>query len=123
MSQTTTVIAKVLRKRMTDAEQLLWRHLRAHRLHGAKFKRQQPIGRYIVDFVSFEARLIVEVDGGQHQGRVADQIRDSWLESQGFKVLRFWNNEVLTESMAVVERIANSCTPSPRPSPTRGEGE
>ena len=111
MSQRTTVVAKVLRKRMTDAEQMLWRHLRAHRLHGAKFKRQQPIGSYVVDFVCFEARLIIEVDGGQHQDSQADRLRDSWLESQGFRVLRFWNHEVLSESVAVAERIASFCAP------------
>lgn len=91
-----TTTAKALHKRMTDAEQFLWRQLRAHRLVEAKFKRQQPIGPYIVDFVCFEARLVIEVDGGQHQDCNTDRIRDAWLESQGFRVLRFWNHEVLT---------------------------
>ena len=122
MSQHHTPIAKALRRRMIDTEQFLWRHLRAHRLHGIKFKRQQPIGSYIVDFVCFEARLVIEVDGGQHQACEADRMRDAWLASQGFKTLRFWDHEVLTESAAVLERIIALLPPLPRPSPTRGEG-
>lgn len=117
-----TTTAKALHKRMTDAEQFLWRQLRAHRLVEAKFKRQQPIGPYIVDFVCFEARLVIEVDGGQHQDCNTDRIRDAWLESQGFRMLRFWNHEVLTESVAVLEKIAAFLPPLPHPSPTRGEG-
>ena len=81
--------AKTLRQNMTDAEQLLWRHLRAHRLDGQKFRRQQPIGPYVVDFVHFGARVIVEADGGQHNDNADDQVRDTWLAEQGFKVLRF----------------------------------
>ena len=72
--------AKSLRQSMTDAEQLLWRHLRAHRLNGEKFRRQQPLGPYIVDFVHFSARLIVEADGGQHNSSTRDTQRDAWLE-------------------------------------------
>lgn len=123
MSQYHTPIAKALRRRMTDTEQFLWRHLRAHRLHGIKFKRQQPIGSYIVDFVCFEARLVIEVDGGQHQACESDRIRDTWLESQGFKVLRFWNHEVLTESVAVLERIIALLFLSPAPLPRGERGE
>ena len=117
-----TVIAKALRKRMTDAERSLWKHLRAHRLQGTKFKRQQPIGCYIVDFVCFEARLVVEVDGGQHQASEADQVRDSWLRAQGFKVLRFWNDEALAQPIVVLERIMSFLPPLPNPLP-RGERE
>ena len=115
MPDRSTHIAKALRRRMTDTERHLWTQLRAHRLARWKFKRQQPIGPYIVDFVCFEARLVIEVDGGQHQGSEADRIREAWLEAQGFRVLRFWNNEVLTEMPAVLERIAEALSPSPPP--------
>jgi very-short-patch-repair endonuclease len=97
--------SKFLRQNMTDAETLLWRYLRAHRLHGAKFRRQQPIGPYIVDYVHFEARLIVEADGGQHNDSHRDTRRDEWLSSQGFRVLRFWNNEILSNPESVLEQI------------------
>lgn len=116
--------AKSLRKRMTDAESLLWRHLRAHRLSGQKFRRQQPIGAYIVDFVHFGARLVIEADGGQHSACASDVARDAWLTSQGFRVLRFWNNEILqnTESVLAVIADALAAPLSPVPSPARGEG-
>ena len=71
--------AKHLRRNMTDAEHVLWRHLRAHRFDGQKFRRQQPIGPYVVDFVHFGARLIVEADGGQHAVSPKDVVRDAWL--------------------------------------------
>jgi very-short-patch-repair endonuclease len=127
---TTLRQAKVLRSNMTDAERRLWYLLRAHRFKEIKFKRQAPIGRYIVDFVSFERRLVVEVDGGQHADNEADLRRTRWLEDQGFRVLRFWNNEVLNNTGAVLDAIvAASANPSPGtplrgapPSPTRGEG-
>jgi very-short-patch-repair endonuclease len=116
---------------MTEAERRLWYFLRAHRFKGMKFKRQAVIGRYIVDFVSFQRRLVVEVDGGQHADNEADGRRARWLEGQGFRVLRFWNNEVLSNSGGVLDVImAASENPSPGtplrgapPSPTRGEGK
>lgn len=119
--------AKTLRQNMTDAERLLWRHLRAHRLAGEKFRRQQPLGPYVADVVHFGARLVIEVDGGQHNGSQHDQRRDVWLETQGFKVLRFWNDDVLLRTQAVLEVIwgelpASSFTLSPNPSPVKGEG-
>ena len=118
--------AKHLRRNMTDAEKLLWRHLRGHRLAGQKFRRQQPLGPYVVDFVHFGARLIVEADGGQHDTSVKDAQRDEWLKGQGFRVLRFWNNEILLNTddvLAVIfEVVGDSCSPSPQPSPARGEG-
>ncbi|EKF74105.1 hypothetical protein A11A3_10616 [Alcanivorax hongdengensis A-11-3] len=114
--------AKELRKNMTDAERLLWRHLRARRLNGQKFRRQQPLGPYIVDFVHFGERLIVEADGGQHNGSHKDWQRDAWLRDQGFQVLRFWNNDILQNVEAVLAVIFNAVTPSPCPSPARGEG-
>lgn len=120
-----TVNARELRKRATDCERLLWLHLRAHRLQGFKFRRQQPIGPYIVDFVCFEARCIVEADGGQHREQAKyDARRDAWLTSQGFTVLRFWNNEILANTDGVLETILAACraagSPSPQPLPHRG---
>ena len=114
--------AKVLRSKQTDAEQRLWYHLRAHRFMGLKFKRQKPLGRYIVDFVCLERRLIIEIDGGQHAEQMAyDQHRDAWLRSQGYTVLRFWNNDVMQQLENVLEQIR--CSLSPSLSPTRGKGE
>ena len=98
--------AKRMRHHPTEAETQLWRQLRAGRLCAYKFKRQQPIGRFIVDFVCFEARLVVELDGGQHaQHLVQDEVRTQWLQSQGFKVLRFWNDEALCDVQGVLEEI------------------
>ena len=113
-----TAIVKALRRRMTDTERSLWRHLRAHRLASGKFKRQQPLGPYIVDFVCFRARLVIELDGGQHQDSDTDRSRDAWLEGQGFRVLRFWDNEVLTNLPAVLEKISGFLAPSPPPPST-----
>ncbi len=98
-------LAKDLRKKATDAEKSLWQHLRAQQLEGFKFRRQQPIGNYIADFVCFEKRVIVELDGGQHAIEGKDNKRDKWLTSQGFKVLRFWNHEALTNVNGVLEVI------------------
>lgn len=98
--------AKYLRSHQTDAEQRLWYHLRAHRFMNLKFKRQLPIGSYIVDFVCLEYRLIIEADGGQH-GDETDQLRDAWLKAQGFTLLRFWNHEILQQTEAVLESIRN----------------
>jgi very-short-patch-repair endonuclease len=120
-----TAKAKELRRNSTDAERVLWRQLRAHRLARYKFRRQQPIGRYIVDFVCFEKQLIIELDGGQHAEQVAyDSERSAWLRSQGFRVLRFWNHEVLQDTEAVMKVILNECeraAPSLCLSPTGGE--
>ena len=80
---------------MTDAERALWRLLRDRRIDGWRFRRQEPIDRYIVDFVCFDARLVIEVDGGQHFASEADKERDAYLRSQGFRVLRLWNTDVL----------------------------
>lgn len=114
--------AKALRSQQTDAEQRLWYHLRAHRFMGLKFKRQKPVGRYIVDFVCLEHRLIVELDGGQHAEQIAyDQDRDEWLRGQGYTVLRFWNNDVMQNLEGVLEQIRLAL--SPNPSPTSGRGE
>jgi very-short-patch-repair endonuclease len=104
-----TNVARSFRKKPTEAEKLLWRHLRAKRLGGLRFRRQQPIGNYIVDFVCFEKRLIIEVDGGQHATQKEKDIeRDKWFSEQGFRVLRFWNNEVLRDISIVMELIRRS---------------
>ena len=98
--------AKALRKHQTDAEQKLWFYLRGKRFDGVKFKRQKPIGFYIVDFVAANEKLVIELDGGQHQERLAyDQERTRYLESCGYRVLRFWNDECLTQTEAVLEQI------------------
>ncbi len=86
--------AKQLRSNMTDVETKLWQQLRAKRFESYKFRRQVPIGAYIVDFICFEKRLIIELDGSQHEGSTYDQKRDAWLSSQDFRVLRFWNNAI-----------------------------
>ena len=92
---------------MTDAERKLWRGLRMRQMYGFKFRRQFQLGSYIVDFVCLEARLVIEVDGGQHADEIyGDAQRDAWLISQNFRVLRYWNNQVLTELDAVLADIA-----------------
>ncbi len=115
--------ARELRKNPTDAERRLWARLRRQQIEGRQFRRQAPIGRYIVDFVCFARKLIVEVDGGQH-GVDADAERTSWLEGEGFRVLRFWNNDVLGNTDAVVEAIRDvlreritGSSPPPNPPP------
>jgi very-short-patch-repair endonuclease len=100
--------AKSLRTNMTDAEAKLWRALRAHRFVGHSFRRQAPIGPFIVDFVSYRAMLIVEVDGGQHASNAGDQRRDAFLHARGFQVLRFWNNDVLINAEGVLVAIAEA---------------
>jgi very-short-patch-repair endonuclease len=110
---------------MTNAEKRIWYRLRAHRFSGASFRRQFAIGAYVVDFVCLECRLIVEIDGGQHSENASDASRDAWLRSQGFEVLRFWNNDVLSNTNGVLERIAQAIQDAP-PSltlPRKGGGD
>ena len=115
--------ARALRKNLTEAERLLWRQLRFWQLDGHKFRRQQPIGNYVADFVCLEKRLIVELDGGQHaEQRDYDAKRDAWLRAQGFIVLRFWNNDVLKNVDGVVARIFETLKSSPFLSPSRQGG-
>jgi adenine-specific DNA-methyltransferase len=98
--------AKRMRHVPTDAESILWRQLRAGRLADYKFKRQKPIGNFIVDFVCFAQKLIVEVDGGQHADmQERDEARTAWLQAQGFRVLHFWNHDVLQRRELVLEEI------------------
>jgi len=117
---------KHLRTFMTDAEQKLWRSLRS-RGAGWKFRRQVPLGPYIVDFVCFDSKLIIELDGGQHAESERDAKRDRYFTGQGYRVLPFWNNDVLKNTDGVLSRIAELADPSPGaqrapPSPSRGEG-
>lgn len=101
--------ARILRGQLTDAERALWRRLRRRQLHGHKFRRQHPRGSYILDFVCLEKKLVVEVDGGQHALQTEhDSIRDEWLQRGGFRVLRFWNTQVLKEMDAVLEEISRA---------------
>ena len=110
MNYNAVTIARNLRNRFTEAEKLLWRYLRGRQLEGLKFRRQQLIGNYIVDFVCFEKGLVIEVDGGQHAIEIEkDSERDKWLKGQKFEVLRFWNNEVLTHIEEVLEVIRERC--------------
>ena len=118
--------ARSLRATPTDAEALLWFHLRDRRLSDHKFRRQRPIGPYFADFACLEAKLIVEIDGGQHVDAAAyDAERSRFMEAQGYRVLRFWNNEVLTQTDSVLERVweaLESGSPHPSPLPRAGEG-
>jgi len=93
---------------MTDAERKLWLALRDRRLAGFKFRRQVPVGPFIVDFLCYHARLVIEVDGGQHAESARDARRDQWLEANDFRVLRFWNNDVLTNTEGVLTVILDS---------------
>lgn len=100
--------ARRMRKEMTDAERAVWMKVRGKRL-GYGFRRQHPIGNFIVDFVCIERGIIVELDGGQHSEQTEyDAQRTAWLEGQGYRVLRFWNHEALTELDAVVDVIARA---------------
>ncbi|MFN9814414.1 MAG: DUF559 domain-containing protein [Burkholderiales bacterium] len=118
--------ARELRRDQTPDEQALWHQLRGKRFAGYKFRRQQVLGRFIVDFVCFAQRVIVELDGGQHATAAErDRARDEWLGQQGFRVLRFWNNEWSAQPEGVLEAIwlaLQQEPPLPNPSPARGEG-
>jgi very-short-patch-repair endonuclease len=127
-----TKAARQLRSRMTDAERKLWFALKDRKFDAFKFRRQVPVGPYIADFLCFESRLIVEVDGGQHNGSARDAERDAWLARNAFRVVRFWNNDVLQNLEGVLTRLAAEleATPHPSsslrstpPSPARGEGK
>ncbi len=107
--------ARALRQASTTAEQLLWRHLRNRQLAGAKFRRQHPLGPYILDFVCLEHGLVVEVDGGQHadlQAQAYDRQRTAWLQQQGLQVLRFWNHEVVQQTSEVLAHVLQALTPA-----------
>ena len=110
---------------MTDAERRLWQQLRARQLGGFKFRRQQPVGPFIADFVCVERMLVVELDGSQHLDSGSDRRRDAWFAREGYRVLRFWNNEALGRTGVVLEVILAALAsggPHPSPPPQAGEG-
>ncbi len=126
MSAMPSTFARQLRNTPTDAEIRLWSRLRRKQLNGFRFRRQQPIGPYIVDFFCPEAKLIVEVDGGQHNvDEEKDATRTRWLEARCYCVIRFWNNDVLSNTdgvvLAVLEEL-RGCYPPPCPPPQGGRG-
>lgn len=125
--------ARKLRRTGTDVEKRVWKAL-PEKLPEHKFRRQVPLGRYIADFASHSAKLVIELDGGQHAERIEqDTVRTGFLEGEGYRVIRFWNTDVTGNLDGVIEAIAleaersgiepNRSLPSSRPSPTRGEGE
>jgi very-short-patch-repair endonuclease len=105
--------ARELRRDMTDAERALWRCLRMRQPGGHRFRRQVPIGPYIADFACLAARLVVEVDGGQHAQAGADEVRDAFLRARGFRLLRLWNHNVLASPDAACEAILHALADSP----------
>lgn len=119
------VFARSLRKQQTDVELLLWQKLRGRRLSGYKFRRQKPIGYYIVDFICVEKMLVVEIDGGQHNtkdGKKYDDMRTQYLQQQGYNVIRFWDNEItkeMDEVLNVINRALISSDVDRKTSPGR----
>jgi len=109
-------LQRTLRSSMTLAEQKLWQRLRGKQLYGWKFRRQHPYGDYVLDFVCLDAMLVAEVDGGQHAERPQDdEVRDAFLRTAGFQVLRFWNNQVMQDLEAVVVVVVAALPVSPSP--------
>lgn len=109
----TVTRARELRKNATDAEKRMWGALR-EKIPGAKFRRQVPIGPYYADFLSFSAKLVIEIDGGQHgEAQDYDARRTAFIEAQGYRVIRFWNNDVLENIEGVIAVILESLSPSP----------
>ncbi len=118
MKHPLTKLAQKLRKDPTDAEKRLWCFLKEKQLEGLKFRRQVPIGNYIVDFICFEKRIVLELDGGHHAeflNMQKDCKRDLWLRSQGFQVLRIWNSDIHKNIDGVGEKILELCDKSPSP--------
>jgi very-short-patch-repair endonuclease len=100
-----TLISRKLRANQTDPETKLWNRIRNRQINGDKFVRQEPIGRYICDFVCREKLVVIEVDGGQHSESASDEVRDRYLRTQGYRVMRFWNNDVLSNIECVLTVI------------------
>ncbi len=120
MRKKLTTTARRLRHEETKAERRFWNAVRDRRLDGWKFRRQIPRGNFIVDFVCLEAHLVVELDGGQHntpEHEAKDQARIEWLENNGYRVLRFWNNEVFENLEGVLTVVTNALSEPPHPSP------
>ncbi len=108
---------------MTEAETRLWARLRDRRLEGLIFRRQHPIPPYIADFVCVDAHLVVEVDGGQHADSIRDRARDQYFVERGWRLLRFWNNDVLANTEGILLQILATLGPHPIPPPLRGRGD
>ena len=115
----TDLRARQLRTNQTDAERRLWSLLRNRRLQAYKFRRQHRLGNYFADFVCIEHRLIIEADGGQHADNAYDDRRSAWLESQGWRVIRFWNNDILANTEGVILSILKALNGSMAPSPSQ----
>jgi very-short-patch-repair endonuclease len=111
--------ARQLRHQSTDAERKLWNRLRSRAVGGFKFVRQEPIGRYVVDFICRERSVVIEVDGGQHATDRRDVVRDRWFADHQFRVLRFWNNDVMSNIEGVLETIATALQVESPPHPDR----
>ena len=117
-----TNLARKLRRDATEVEKRLWHLLRSRQI-GAKFRRQEPLEGYVVDFVSFEHRLVIEIDGGQHADTSDyEERRTRCIEANGFRMLRFWNNEVMENEVGVFERIMTALRAAPTPSPSHAFG-
>ena len=114
-----TLRAQQLRNSATKAERLLWRHLSRRQLEGFKFSRQMPVGPFICDFLCRERLLVVEVDGGQHAESARDASRTTYIEGQGYGMIRFWNNEVTENLEGVIQAIALALRSNPPPTPSR----
>ena len=115
--------ARQMRREPTADELKFWYQVRDRRLEGFKFKRQVPIGPFIADFVCIERRIIVEIDGGQHSGSMRDEKRDAFLSSEGYRVMRFWNADVLTNMSGVIDMVIAALAASPHPALSAAGGE
>ena len=125
VTRTMRARARSLRRDSTDAERIVWGALRAHRLNGTSFRRQTPVGPYVADFVCHSAKLIVEIDGGQHferEQQKRDARRDAFLASKGYRILRFNNYDVMTNWQGVLETIAAALAAAPSPTLPRERG-
>ena len=124
MTESFLIFRRELRKKQTEVEKKLWRYLRSKQFESLKFRRQEQIGQYIVDFVCFKINLIIELDGSQHiDDKEKDEIRDKWFKSQGFTILRFWNNEVMKNIEGVLSSIHTYCVDHPPLTPPINGGE
>lgn len=112
--------SRALRTNQTDAERKLWRYLKDRQVNGWRFRRQHPIAPYVVDFACIETKLIVEADGGQHATASGDPVRDERLREKGWRIMRFWNPNILKSISGIIETIADALGPPPRAAWGRG---
>jgi very-short-patch-repair endonuclease len=117
-----TGLARRLRRDSTSAELRLWNRLRARSIDNHKFVLQQPVGRYVVDFICSEKRLVIEFDGGQHADSVRDRVRDQWFREHNYRILRFWNNDIISNMDGVLETIATALYANAPPHPVPASG-